>query len=213
MLVISFQTVLIFIFNFEGCKQFNAWSNRSPYFLPPLIMSKRLLQYSFDHDTIDRMKAYIQHQVVPEGTYGQRKRFEKRCEDFGVVNGQLVYRPEPNKILVVVPHEEVPVKLKELLARDDMTAKGVNQTMWWIHDHYLGITRKEIVEQLKKDPTYQLSFGIRRMASRAYMLSAPFQYWACDLIECVYYAGSNSGYNYILTVIDLFSHFVWLRGI
>jgi len=176
-------------------------------------MSKRIYQYAFTKNEVDRMKNYLQHGVLPEGSYGVLKRFKARCEGFDVVHGELVYRPEPSKTLVVVSKEETPVKLKELLARDELTAKGVNQTMWWIHDHYIGISRNEIVEQLKKNPTYQLSFGRRKMASRAYMLSAPFQYWACDLIECVYYAGSNNNYNYILTVIDLFSHFVWLRGI
>ena len=35
--------------------------------------------------------------------------------------------------------------------------------------------------------------------------------WDADLMDMSYYAKQNDGYTYILTVIDIFSKYVWLR--
>ena len=37
--------------------------------------------------------------------------------------------------------------------------------------------------------------------------------WQADLVEMIPYATSNDGVNYLLTVIDVFSHKAWARPI
>jgi hypothetical protein len=176
-------------------------------------MSKRLYNLTFSKDEINDMAKYLTSGEMPAGmNSGRQRRFINRCKGFKVIQDQLVF-VLPDKVLSVIPKEEVDAKLKEILQEPNVVGKGINQLNWWVKERYLGISRQNIIDALKKDSTWQLSFGRRKMASKSYLLSSPMQYWAMDLIDVNYYATHNNGYNYILTVIDLFSKFCWLRGL
>lgn len=63
---------------------------------------------------------------------------------------------------------------------------------------------------LRAQPTYTLHKDVRRRyPTRNYKTSGIGDLWQVDLMEMIPYAKVNKGYKYILTVIDVFSRYVW----
>ena len=76
------------------------------------------------------------------------------------------------------------------------------------------ITRKDVRGWLSGVETYTLHREAKRKfpRNRVYV-SRPGIQWDCDLIHMVDYSSDNNGIKYVLICIDVFSRFVWLRGI
>jgi transposase InsO family protein len=51
----------------------------------------------------------------------------------------------------------------------------------------------------------------KRYNTRRYKVAGPNVLWQADLVEMIPYAEENDGYNYLLTVIDVFSRYAWVR--
>ena len=51
----------------------------------------------------------------------------------------------------------------------------------------------------------------KRYNTRRYKVAGPHVLWQADLVEMIPYAEQNDGYNYLLTVIDVFSRYAWVR--
>ena len=87
----------------------------------------------------------------------------------------------------------------------------------------------KLYDTVKQEGTYDI--GLSRIRSwlqnqEAYSLHKPLRHkfktnrvmvegiddqWDADLMDMTFYASKNDGYNYILTVIDIFSKYAWLR--
>ena len=76
----------------------------------------------------------------------------------------------------------------------------------------LTITLDQVKSWLRKQVTYTRHKKYRLTFPRRKVLTLRIDYcWSADLISVDSLSNYNSGYNYILTVIDLFSKKLWLR--
>lgn len=72
------------------------------------------------------------------------------------------------------------------------------------------IKYKEVKEFMENIPTYQLHKpAMKKFLSRKTMVSYAFQQFQADLVDMQKFSRDNNGYNYILTVIDVFSRYAW----
>jgi hypothetical protein len=80
-----------------------------------------------------------------------------------------------------------------------------------VQTKYLNITREETIKFLKSQSTYQLTYRppIKQRPLKKYFREN--HAWAIDLIDLNYYAGSNRGFKYIMSIIDVFSRQVILK--
>ena len=77
-----------------------------------------------------------------------------------------------------------------------------------------GAFSRKIVKYLRKNKTHSLHKPQRKNFKRRRIITRyPGHIVEMDLVDMRKYAGSNSGYHYILVVIDLFSKKLWLRGL
>lgn len=75
-----------------------------------------------------------------------------------------------------------------------------------------GVSKKVAQHWLKSQPTYTLHKNARkRYPTRRYVVSDIDSQWQCDLADMQQLARYNTGYKYILTVIDILSRFAWAR--
>ena len=77
-----------------------------------------------------------------------------------------------------------------------------------------GAFSSKIAKYLRKNETHSLHKPVRRHFKRRRIITHyPGQIVQMDLIDMQQYYGSNSGYKYILVVLDLFSKQIWLRAL
>ena len=81
----------------------------------------------------------------------------------------------------------------------------------YIQSHYLNITRSEIDNFLKSQPSQLLMYDKPIVKAKPIQEEAPNLRWQVDLIDMTYVADSNKKYKYILNCIDVYSRFCWLR--
>ena len=75
-----------------------------------------------------------------------------------------------------------------------------------------GLSAKKVKEWLKKQPTYTLHRQARKTyPTRQYIVHDIDEQWQVDLADVSLLSRYNSGYRFILTVIDIFSRFAWAR--
>lgn len=73
---------------------------------------------------------------------------------------------------------------------------------------------KEVRDYLSKENTYTLHKDKRSNFRRNRIISLHRDYqWAADLADMSAYAKQNNGFRFILTVIDTFTKFLWLKPI
>ena len=75
-----------------------------------------------------------------------------------------------------------------------------------------GQSEKQVKEWLKSQPTYTLHKSARKnYPTRHYIVHDIDHQWQADLADVSLISKKNKGYNFILTVIDLFSRYAWAR--
>jgi len=75
-----------------------------------------------------------------------------------------------------------------------------------------GYSTAKIKKWLKAQPTYTLHRqALKKYLTRKYIVHDIDEQWQADLADVQLLANQNSGYRYILTVIDIFSRFSWAR--
>ena len=76
------------------------------------------------------------------------------------------------------------------------------------------ITEQETKEWLQKELTYSLHYPARKHFQRNKIVSnSPFELVQMDLCDMTEYAGSNSNYKYIITVIDVFTKMAFAKAL
>lgn len=74
------------------------------------------------------------------------------------------------------------------------------------------LTREEVCEWLKGQITYTLHAPARKRFARNRIIVARIDdQWEADLVDMQEFSSRNCGYKYILTVIDCFSKYAWVR--
>ena len=75
-----------------------------------------------------------------------------------------------------------------------------------------GVSPKKVKEWLKAQPTYTLHRMARKQyPTRKYIVHDIDEQWQADLADVSLISKQNRGYNFILTVIDIFSRYAWAR--
>ncbi|KAF0143934.1 MAG: putative uncharacterized transposon-derived protein F54H12.3-like [Ignavibacteria bacterium] len=91
-------------------------------------------------------------------------------------------------------------------AADPGSFGGINALFNSCKAQGLKVSRKAVYDFLKKEEVYTLHKPIRRHYKRNPIIVGDInKQWQADLVEMRPYSRTNSGYNYILTVIDCFS--------
>ena len=75
-----------------------------------------------------------------------------------------------------------------------------------------GVSQKNVKEWLKRQPTYTLHrMAKKKYPTRKYIVHDIDEQWQADLADVSLISKQNKGYNFILTVIDIFSRYAWAR--
>ena len=75
-----------------------------------------------------------------------------------------------------------------------------------------GYSRGKIKKWLEKQPTYTLHrMARKKYPTRKYIAHDVDEQWQADLADVSLISKQNRGYNFILTVIDIFSRYAWAR--
>jgi hypothetical protein len=145
---------------------------------------------------------------------GSKYRFKKifsNNKNWTVENNQLVYTNNGLK-RIVVPREQVLAKLIELYGDSKYIGVGLNAFYSKIAEEYIGITRKQASEFLKREPLYQLTRPDIHKINKPGRAKERMQTLHIDLIDMNPYIGFNRQYRYILSCIDAFTKKVFVRG-
>lgn len=75
-----------------------------------------------------------------------------------------------------------------------------------------GYSYSQVKKWLKAQPTYTLhKQAKKKYSTRKYIVHDIDDQWQADLCDVTSISKANSGHNFILTVIDIFSRFAWAR--
>jgi transposase InsO family protein len=131
--------------------------------------------------------------------------------EFELHQGLIYHKPTG---ATVVPSDEIDDVLKEEWGDLRKSAgKGLGAFYEKVRETYIGITRARVREFLHKQPDYQLTQPFRKKTNRPILARKPNERWAIDLVDMSRFKGANQGYLYILTVVDVFSRYIWLAGL
>lgn len=89
-----------------------------------------------------------------------------------------------------------PIKLHDLIKQEGKYKIGLPRIRSWLQNQ----------EAYSLHKPFRHKFRTNRV-----MVEGIDDQWDADLMDMRYYAKQNDDYNYILTVIDIFSKYVWLR--
>jgi len=89
--------------------------------------------------------------------------------------------------------------------------KGVESLYRKISSQYLGISRNDIADVLKKMELKQLKRPTLTREIKPILTTRPMEYWQIDLVDFTKlgYEKFNDNYVFILNIVDIFSKFVW----
>ena len=117
--------------------------------------------------------------------------------------------------LEVVPREDVDRVLQELYDDPRTGANpGRDRLYARVKERYVGISRRRVQDFLRQQETYQLHLAVRRQrVVQPVVASRPLERWQMDLIDLSEFKAVNNGYQYALTVVDVFSKHAWARAL
>jgi hypothetical protein len=119
-----------------------------------------------------------------------------------VNNGKLFIEGD-GRFVEVVPIEQR-ADLVEEYFKSPVTTGGYHKLYNIIKQEYAGISKRFILNEIKKYSSYQQRQRVRtRKIVKPTITTAPLQHWQMDLIDLKKYSAQNDGYNYIMVVIDL----------
>jgi hypothetical protein len=164
-----------------------------------------------DYLVDNKMVTNSQDKVFNAGSKYRFKKIFSNNQNWSVENNQLVYTNNGQK-RIVVPRENVLAKLIELYGDSKYIGVGLNGLYKKIAEEYIGVTRKQASEFLKREPLYQLTRPDIHKINRPMRPQKKMQNFHIDLIDMNPYIGFNRQYRYILSCIDGFTKKVFVRG-
>ena len=132
-------------------------------------------------------------------------------------NHLLFWDDELKKYLVVVPKEKVENLLIKLWNRPDIGLRGRDTFYYKIKQKFAGISNRTVADFIKRQEVHQIHLNTpKTRIVQPIVTSHPFQRWQIDLIDLQklkWNFTGNQGFSWILTVVDLFSKYVYLFAI
>ena len=177
----------------------------------------KLNNFGYSNESIQMVKEYLQTRRVPNAidTAGKIKRFlAKWDENWKFENGKLIYVPYD---LEVVPEDHINDVLLDIY-KDNSTGVGQGIEVFYkrIRNKYLNIRRIDVSKFLKSQKVYQITRPQLHKINHPILARSPNSRWGIDCISMISFSTANGGvrgWKYILTVVDYFSRYVWLRAL
>ena len=147
-------------------------------------------------------------------TPGSKFRFKRIFinRNWSIQNNELTYTNDGHK-RVVVPVEEIQNKLNQLYTfSNNYIGVGLRGFYAKIAELYIGITRKQASEFLKREPLYQLTAPDNHKINKPLRPKAVMENLHVDLVDMNHYIGFNNQFRYILSCIDGFSKKIFVRA-
>lgn len=160
-----------------------------------------------DYDNIVQFKS--NNKIPDDLSDAQTKRFIRKYKPFHAKDDRLYY-----KTFEVIRKQNIDSTLQPIY--DDITkgfGHGITHFYYIVANKYLNITRKDVTIFLKKQTNYQLTFQPKKRTQQVKKYNKEGEAYALDLIDIHRYEKSNNKYQYILTMIDVYSQKVWLRAL
>jgi len=174
----------------------------------------KLNNYDYSDANLDLVKNFLTTKTLNvDWTEYKKATFKNRYtpKKWKVVNDKLIYTPLN---LQAVYNSDISNTLIQLY-EDPKVGIGMAIRSLYnkVIDQYLGIKRKNVEEFLRGQTSYQLTRDPERVVNKPIITEYPNDRWQADLIDMGYYAEDNiikgKPQNYILTVIDNFSKYVF----
>ena len=174
--------------------------------------NKHLSAVNFSPTVVAAIKHWILTKQRPPYivTAEQIQKWDSTFRGFRVQGNDLM---SGNRVVI----EDDPTEIRDAIGtvyRHDPAAlgKGINLFWTYVQGRYIGVNRQQVTSFLKRQPEYQMGASHAKIESRGLQVTAPFQSWACDLVDMGFYSriAANRHYHFILSIIDLFSCYVWL---
>ena len=125
------------------------------------------------------------------------------------IQGDRVFVKLGTEELEIVPESRISAILNKMYA-DPMTIGGRDKIYERIKEKYVGISRRNIMEYLKNQETWQLRKNVpKNHVTRPIISKGVGSHLEMDLIDMQKYAHYNSGNNWILVIVDIFSKKAW----
>jgi transposase InsO family protein len=179
------------------------------------IRSYNNLSWFKDVNKLQQLKNYIQNNIIPNLNNRQRNIFLSQFNSphWILENNHIYYRPSDRINLRVVEPTENKGQLLQQIYNDDRRglSLGLNKFYQQIELSYIGITKIECQNWLKKMGNYQISRTPKKNINKPVIAKSCNQRWQLDTIHLLNYP--NNGYKYILSVIDIFSKYVFARAL
>ena len=89
--------------------------------------------------------------------------------------------------------------------------RGRDSTFERLSSTFFNLSRQEVHMFIQQTETYQVSSKTHNMekVTNPLVTSAPMEHWQMDLVDFLSRAKDNSGYTFMLVVVDCFSKFIW----
>lgn len=157
-------------------------------------------------------KAHIEAFLAANDTERKQSRFRK-FKNMKVAQDEhgknvLVEPPkaEHKQPRIVVAIEDVPELLKQIYFNPASGYLSANKLYSAAHAIYAGIPRRVVREFISKVSSFQETRPSKPIRTiKPIAAKRPYSHWQVDLIDLSMYKGSNNGYTFALTCIDLFT--------
>lgn len=130
---------------------------------------------------------------------------------FIVKQKKIIYQPA--NLTVINPEHKIEI-LNKLLKDEIFIGKSATSIYKTLQLKYIGFTLKQIKEIVSADVNKQLQYneGVKIINKPLVVEKHPNSLWCTDLIDTgTDLEKKNKNYRYILTCVDSFSRYIWLR--
>ena len=165
--------------------------------------------------------SYLESGTFPTkyNTSTKRTNFQRRCKNFAYdrQKGYLFFIQQPKDensrpvIKRVVPVYDTVLRAV-LFERFHVGAAhfDYHKTYTMIYEQHIGITQGEVKKYVSNCPTCIRNTSIKEKADLTPVIAnGPLERIQVDLVDFLSFAEHNDGYSYVLTMIDVFSRYVW----
>jgi hypothetical protein len=178
-------------------------------------MDKQLFRKlnAYDYNKYDEIMNTLQGNTAS-------KSFSNKYQNFKVEDGVLKYEHKQQKpdgnymnvILEVVREKDIDEKLQNIYDNPSLgMGKGINSFYSIVSSMYLNITKKNVIQFLNKQVSYQLTRPLTKPRHPTKKFNTENSAWAIDLIDVSQYKTVNRNNTFILSCVDLYSRRCYLR--
>jgi transposase InsO family protein len=165
-----------------------------------------------DHAQYEQFVTYLQHGTIPVHLPAKYHwGFKKKMENWELNNGLLFLREKDKPARRFVPQwdKEFRSSLFRQFHGEDRHISA-NDCFDKIMAHHVGITRNEVREFVRSCPACNRTTSIKERDDLTPVVShGPMEHLQMDLIDFTAYKEQNNGIAWLLTIVCIFSKFLW----